>query len=298
MTSALILAAGFGTRLRPLTLELPKPAVPVGDRPLIAHVAEACRRGGIARLVANAHHEHAKLSRIIRDLELEIQVVVEAEIRGTAGGVAGARAHFEPGPVLVWNADILTEPPVTALVELARARDAQVLAVAPRPVGEGTIGLGDDGSVVRLRGRVFGTEAQSGDYIGVMALGAGVVERLPDQGCLLGDVALPHLARGGKVWSVPSLAPWTDLGDLGAYVRASFEWLSGQKQPVWQGRDVRLEPAVTLERCLLGSGVRVLGSGLVSEVIAWPGAAFSAPLARSVVLGSGLVVPFDAPAKN
>ena len=62
MTSALILAAGFGTRLRPLTLELPKPVVPVGDRPLLAHIAVACRAAGLSRLVVNAHHEHEKLT--------------------------------------------------------------------------------------------------------------------------------------------------------------------------------------------------------------------------------------------
>jgi len=298
MTSALILAAGFGTRLRPLTLELPKPVVPVGDRPLLAHVAGACRRAGLTRLIANAHHEHAKLLEIIDSWSLGIQVTVESEIRGTAGGVAGARALFEPGAVLVWNGDVLTEPPIAALLEVARERDAQVLAVAPRAAGSGTIGLGADGSVVRLRGRVFGHEARGGDYIGVMALGPTVVATLPERGCVFGDVALPHLAAGGKVWSVASPAPWTDLGDLPSYVSANFDWLRAQGGGQWLGPDVELAPQVTVERSLLGAGVRVLGAGRVHEVIAWPSAVFSAPLSRAVVLGSGLVVPFDGPAKN
>ena len=204
MTSALILAAGFGTRLRPLTLELPKPVVPVGDRPLLAHVAAACRAAGIGALVANAHHEHEKLRRIIKELSLDIDVSVESEILGTAGGVAGARGRFEPGAVLVWNGDILTQAPVPALLELARMHDAQVLAVSPRRAGEGTIGLDDEGHVVRLRGRVFGRESRAGDYVGVMALGPGVVAELPEQGCLMADVALPHLAVGRKVLTVPS----------------------------------------------------------------------------------------------
>jgi mannose-1-phosphate guanylyltransferase len=298
MTSALILAAGFGTRLRPLTFERPKPLVPVGDRPLIAHIADACRRAAIERLVANAHHEHQKLSALINDLSLNIDVVVEAEIRGTAGGVAGARAHFEPGAVLVWNGDILTEAPVRGLLELAGERDAQVLAVAPRARGEGTVGLAADGSVVRLRGRVFGDEAHSGDYIGVMALGPGTLRTLPERGCLFGDVALPHLASGGKVWSVPSHAPWTDLGDLKTYVTANFDWLAARASATWQGSGVKLEPGVTIERSLLGAGVQVLGQGPVHEVIAWPSAVFSAPLSRAVVLGSGRIVPFDGPAEN
>jgi mannose-1-phosphate guanylyltransferase len=137
MTSALILAAGFGTRLRPLTLELPKPVVPVGDRPLLAHVARACRNAGAGHLVANLHHDADKIISVIERLKLGIDVVVEPEIRGTAGGVAGARRWFEPGPVLVWNGDILTDAPARALLKEAAELEAMVLAVAPR---EGSAG--------------------------------------------------------------------------------------------------------------------------------------------------------------
>jgi mannose-1-phosphate guanylyltransferase len=294
MTSALILAAGFGTRLRPLTLELPKPVVPVGDRPLIAHVAQACRLAGAERLVANAHHEHRKLSAVIQDLNLGIEVVVEPEIRGTAGGVAGARPLLGEGPVLVWNGDILAEPPAWQLLAEARDPHAQVLAVSPRRFGEGSVGLDDEGRVVRLRGRVFGKEIRSADYIGVMALGTSVVAGLPELGCLIGDVALPALERGQRVGSVQSVGAWSDLGDLAAYVEANFRWLDESEQTAWQAPSSRVAPEVRLERSLIGDGVEVGGSGLVREVIAWPGARLLAPLSRAVVLGSGRVVPFDA----
>ena len=308
MTSALILAAGFGTRLRPLTLELPKPVVPVGDRPLLAHVAAACRAAGITRLIANAHHEHEKLSSVIQQLELNIDVVVEDEIRGTAGGVAGARARFEPGPVLVWNADILTDAPVSLLVDVASRRDAQVLAVSPTPVGAGTVGMDAEGNVVRLRGQVFGRETQAGDYIGVMALGPTVVAGLPERGCLMADVALPRLAAGGKVLTVPSTAPWTDLGDLPAYVAANLRWLdadlashprtSALHPQSWVAAGVSVPEPIRLQRSLIGADARLTGSGTLAEVIVWPGATVIAPLSRAVVLGSGRVVPFDETAEN
>jgi mannose-1-phosphate guanylyltransferase len=298
MSSALILAAGFGTRLRPLTLELPKPVVPVGDRPLLAHVAAACRRAGAERLVANAHHEHAKISRVIRELSLDIEVVVEPEIRGTAGGVAGARALLGAGAVLVYNGDIMTEAPAAGLLALAAAHDAQVLAVAPRPAGQGTVGLDEAGHVVRLRGQVFGREARGADYIGVMALGPQLVAELPDKGCLFGDVALPHLAAGRRVLTVATHAPWSDLGDLEQYASANFAWLAGTGRDTWVGQGVEVAPSVQLERSLIGVGAKLLGAGRVTDVIAWPGAVFDAPLSRAVVLGSGLVVPFDAAAGN
>jgi mannose-1-phosphate guanylyltransferase len=302
MTSALILAAGFGTRLRPLTLELPKPVVPVGDRPLLAHIAAACRAAGVGHLIANAHHEHDKLSNLIEELSLNVDVVVEARIRGTAGGVAGARPRLEPGPVLVWNGDILTQAPVQALLERAAERDRQVLAVSPRPLGEGTVGMDGEGNVVRLRGRVFGRELRSGDYVGVMALGPRVVAGLPDEGCLMADVALPALSAGGTVETLSSPGPWSDLGDLAAYVAANFAWLAQQPglgpDAAWSAPGVTVPSGLVLERSLLGAGVSLEGSGRVSEVIAWPGARVIAPLARAVVTGSGRVVPFDETAEN
>jgi mannose-1-phosphate guanylyltransferase len=246
--------------------------------------------------------------------------VLEAEIRGTAGGVAGARSRFEPGAVLVWNGDILTEAPVRELLELATARDAQVLAVSPRPAGEGTVGMDETGALVRLRGQVFGRETQSGDYIGVQALGPRVLASLPDKGCLFGDVALPHLAAGSRVWTVQSTAAWSDLGDLRAYVAANFAWLDslqptangqprldslapltakGQRLTAsWIAPDVAIAPGITVQRSLLGLGAKLTGAGAVTDVIAWPGAAVVAPLSRAVVLSSGRVVPFDESAEN
>ncbi|RYZ02936.1 MAG: NDP-sugar synthase [Myxococcales bacterium] len=292
MTSALILAAGFGTRLRPLTLELPKPVVPVGDRPLLAHVSAACRRAGARQLVANVHHEHWKISSIIDALALNVDVVVEAQIRGTAGGVAGARARLGSGAVLVWNGDILTDAPAQELLATAAEHDAMVLAVAPRAGGEGTVGLDDAGHVVRLRGQVFGREARSADYMGVMALGPSVVAGLPEQGCLFADYALPHLAQSGRVLTVASLAPWSDLGDLPAYVAANWAWLAARGASSFVASGAELAPGVHVERSLIGAGAKVLGAGEVNGVIAWPGATLTAPLSRAVVLGSGLVVPW------
>jgi mannose-1-phosphate guanylyltransferase len=214
--------------------------------------------------------------------------------------VAGARGLLGAGAVLVWNGDILTDAPVAALLRLAAERDAQVLAVSPRPLGEGTVGLDEAGAVVRLRGQVFGREVSGGDYIGVCALGPGVVASVPDEGCLFGDVALPLLARGGRVWSVPSPAPWSDLGDLAQYVAANFEWLRRERGSgaSWVAESAQLAAGIAVERSLIGAGVQVTGSGELSQVIVWPGATVAAPLERAVVLGSGRIVPFAASAEN
>jgi len=295
----MILAAGFGTRLRPLTLELPKPAVPVGDRPLIAHIAAACRAAGIDNLIANAHHEPFKLMMCINSLDLNIHVIVEEEILGTAGGVAGARGLLNEDTLIVWNGDILADPPLSGMLAMAGARDAQVLAIAPRPLGKGNVGVDERGVVARLRGQVFGEEVRGGDYVGVMALGPTVLRGLPARGCLIGDVALPALASGTPVWTLPSLTRWSDLGDLTSYVRANFQWLERSVEPLerthasWCSPEAQLNSGVVLESCVVGRGARVTGVGLLRRVIVWPNAVARAPLDSAVVLPSGLVVPFE-----
>jgi NDP-sugar pyrophosphorylase family protein len=163
--------------------------------------------------------------------------------------------------------------------------------------------MDDEGNVVRLRGRVFGHETRAGDYVGVMALGARIVAEIPEQGCLMADVALPHLAAGRRVLTIVSPAAWTDLGDLQQYVAANFAWLdahlaarpqSSTLNPrCWVAEDALIPPSATLDRCLIGGRVTVTGGGRLVEVIAWPGATVVAPLSRAVVLTSGRVVRFD-----
>jgi mannose-1-phosphate guanylyltransferase len=101
-----VLCAGLGTRLRPLTDELPKPLVPVGDRSILEHALARLSRAGFAQVVINVHHLAELFGRAIHGSGTRVRVVVEPDIKGTAGGVAGARAHLHSDPVLVWNGDI------------------------------------------------------------------------------------------------------------------------------------------------------------------------------------------------
>ncbi len=135
----MILAAGFGTRLRPLTLELPKPLVWVGDRPAIAMVAERLVAAGVREIVINTHHQAEAFStEMLARVPGEISVVVEEEILGTGGGVANAASLLGDGDVVVWNGDILAPLDVRALL----AAHAQFRGEAPPPERAGASDLG------------------------------------------------------------------------------------------------------------------------------------------------------------
>jgi len=292
--SAMVLCAGLGTRLRPLTDELPKPLVPVGDRPLLEHIALALRAAGFDRLAVNAHHLSQELSINLEGLQIALDVVVELELRGTGGGIAGARAGFGAGPVLVWNGDILTEPPISDLLVLARETGGLCLSVMPKRTAQGNIGLGAGGRVVRLRGERFGEELESADYMGVCGVGERCLATLPDVGCLFDDWALPELQRGGQLIAVGTKPGfWQDAGDLLGYLHSNRSWLTLHAQDSggsWVGPGARVERGVTLVESVVGRGARVCGSGRLEGCVVWPGAIAVAPLSDAIVTGKGRVV--------
>jgi len=303
----MVLCAGYGTRLRPLSDELPKPLVPFGDRTLLEHVLDGLLPAFLPAVV-NAHHLADVFAERAKTDDRIAEVVVESEIRGTAGGVAGARAHLGPAPVIITNGDVLARVDWAALV--ARTPPSGVcLAVAPRAAGEGTVGLGERAEVVRLRGERFGAELSSGDYVGTMALGEEALAGLPDAGCLIGDLTLPLLRRGAPVSTLVVAGRWFAPGDgVAEYLDEHRAWLEERAavSPVssrpratpvpppalasYVGPGATIPKGVDLAGCVLGAGVTVTGVGLLRRVVAWPGARVSAPLEDAVVTTRGTVV--------
>jgi mannose-1-phosphate guanylyltransferase len=291
----MVLCAGLGTRLRPLTDELPKPLVPVGDRSLLRHIFDHLAATGFERVVVNTHHLSTTFASAVAELPLPCEVVHEPDIRGTAGGVAGALAHLGDDAVLVWNGDILTRPPTDALLARARATGQLCLAVAPRPRGTGTVGLDAAGRVVRLRGEVFATELHGADYVGVAALGRDCLRSLPARGCLFGDWALPRLREGGPIETVFTTERWIDVGGLLSYWEANLAWLASQRgDGAYVGKGSVVARDVKLEHSLVLRGANVEGSGAFRRCIVWPGGTAAAPLADCIVTTSGRIVRIPA----
>lgn len=283
----MILAAGEGTRLRPLTEQLPKPLVPVGDAPAIAHVARRLRAlGPDVPIVANAFHAADVL---LRWLEAEtIDASLEPSLLGTAGGLARAyRSMGAAGSALVWNGDILADLDPRALAAAHFEHQAMAtLAVRPAAPGHGTVGIGADGCVVRLRGERFGDEASGGEFLGIHVIGATLCDALPPVGCLVGDVYLPALRRGERVraWSTP--CDFEDIGTPLAYWRANMRWLETSRLE----RSVHQTAHVTapVERSCVGAEAIVAAP--ISEVVVWPGAEVRRALTRAIVTPRATIV--------
>jgi len=299
MTTAMILCAGLGTRLRPLTDELPKPLVWLGDRPLLAHIAALLAGGGVRRAVLNTHHlAHRFVARLLASLPLEATAVHEEKIAGTAGGIAGAASALGEGDVLVWNGDILTPLNAAALLE-THEREAQAGAIATLVVtprqgdearpGQGTVGVDKSGAVVRLRGQVFGEEARGADFIGIYVVGAALRARLPREGCMVGDVYIPAMREGRRIATFETNGPFRDLGTIAEYLVENKRWLTNQGKRAWIGSDAVVDANVVVEDSIIGSGATVRGEGVLRGVVVWPGASVTAPLEDAVVLGDGRI---------
>ncbi|MGK4004814.1 NDP-sugar synthase [Sorangium sp. So ce1036] len=295
MAAAMILAAGLGTRLRPLTDELPKPLLWLGDRPLVAHIAARLAAGAARRVVLNRSHLAERFSReLLAALPVEVDLVDEPEPFGTAGGLANAARALGEGDVVLWNGDILIDLDVAALSAAHAQRGAAAtLAVAPRAAGEGTLGLGARGEVVRLRGERFGEEAAGGDFVGVHVVGEALRRRLPSRGCMVGDVYLPWLREGRALATFPAPAVWHDIGTVAAYLAANARWLWRCGQASHVGPGALVAEGVDVTGSVVGAGARVEGAGALRGCVVWPGARVAvgagAPLERAVVTTRGTV---------
>jgi len=128
---AMILAAGFGTRLRPLTQMKPKALMPVANRPILARNIEYLIHHGITEIIVNAHHHARQVVDYLKDTSfgLHIEVSVEPEILGTGGGIKNTEDFWNQEPFLVINSDILTDINLAAVSRVHQTSGALVTLV-------------------------------------------------------------------------------------------------------------------------------------------------------------------------
>jgi mannose-1-phosphate guanylyltransferase len=286
----MVLCAGLGTRLRPLSEMRPKALVPVGDRAALAHVLERLAKAGVGRVAVNVHHRADEMRAWLTENAPAVGVSEEAELLGTAGGVARARPLLgDAGGVLVWNGDILGDVDVRALLASAAAGVEAVLVVRPRARGEGNVGLDDDGRVVRLRAERVASESRGGEFLGVHVLGERLRGALPEKGCLVGDVYIPAMRRGVLLRAFTHERTFFDVGSPRGYLDANLAWLASRGVDRWVGEGARVDEGVALGRVVVGAGAVVEGSGAVDRCVVWPGSLARAPLASAVVAGESVV---------
>lgn len=309
-TTGMVLCAGLGTRLRPLTDERPKPLVPVGDRPLAAWAVDRLAAVGVRHLVANAHHLAEQVDPGLRPWcdrhAASLTVLTESTLLGTGGGIRNALPHLGDD-FWVFNGDVLAAPDLRRAAAVHHASDAWmtlILREDPRAAALGAIEVDDAGRVRRILGEGAAPpeRLRACVFTGIYLISRRVADDLPREGCVVRHTLRRLLARGERVMGVVDGGAWHDLGTPARYAEAQFALLQGELQgfegspgALYQGEGVRLAPEVLVRGpAALGDGVSVDGAGEISCVVAWPGASLRAP-ARAVIVTPRHVVPFSAP---
>lgn len=261
---ALLLAGGLGTRLRPLTEDLPKPMAPLGNRPWLEHLILHLKQEGIEQFVIAVKHYPEVIQRHFGDgsrFGVEIQYAVEKQLLGTAGAIKNAEPMLSD-QFLVINADVVQMAPLLPLLEFHRSHGGAVTIGLTRvedPSAYGVVELTLDGKITRFVEKPPRDQAPSNLInAGIYVMKKEVLEFIPaNQEVSIERETFPLLIeQGAGVYGTVIEGYWMDMGTTERYRQAHWDILDGkvplqlpatrQKQGVYLGKNVQIGKGVIL----------------------------------------------------
>ncbi|MDX1932977.1 MAG: NDP-sugar synthase [Capsulimonadales bacterium] len=310
---AMILAAGEGTRLRPLTLALPKPMVPLVSVPLLTRTLRLLRAQGVTEIAANLFYRPEAIRAELgtgESLGVRLRFSEESVLMGTAGGVRRL-AEFLDETFLVLYGDNLYAADFAPLIAFHRRKGATATMAtftAPNPSACGLVLTDGSGRVTRFQEKpppdqVFTDQANAGVYV----LEPGIFDVIPPGTvCDFGKDIFPRLLveRPGSLFARPLDGYLQDTGTIPAYRQANWDLLEGRAGPPERGvhpTAVIAEAALLLGRNVVGPGTRVGKGATLIETIVWENCRIGekamvreAILGRGVTVGAGATVGADS----
>ena len=236
---AMILAAGLGTRLRPLTDTIPKPLLPIGGTPLLIWNLLLLRANEIREVMINLHYLGHLIETAIGDgsrWDMQVTYSHEPEILGTGGGVKAAEDFFGGQPFLILNGDTLIELDVKALVDFHDTHagvTTMVLRDDPHAAEWGPVESNAKNRILRINGRgIEGTGKNdavvSRMFAGVHILHPSVLQDAPHGTPFsIIDSYTSALANGSRMFGFVHAGYWSDIGTLDRYVQAQRDLEKG-----------------------------------------------------------------------
>jgi len=266
----MILAAGLGTRLRPLTLNTPKALMPVGNVPIIDRIIEYLKTYGISELVVNAHHHHEQIVEHLnggRPFGINIDVRVESNILGTGGGIKNTEDFWDNAPFIVINGDILTNINLRMAYEAhERSGSLATLILHDQPPFN-QIKIDDQRSITHIAGENLANRLA---FTGIHIIDPKLMAHIPEN--VFSNII--HCYRELIREGTPPKAciskghEWRDIGTIESYVLANKGALKGESFLCSPG--CRIDSSVVLKDWAIIGNKTVLEQGVeVCRSIIW-----------------------------
>ncbi len=271
---AVVLAAGLGQRLRPLTENIPKPLLPIGGSTVVERTLERLQRAGVESVALNLHHLGNQIREHLGDSFRGMPLVysVEDRLLGTLGALTNLRDFLQPAEaIVVVNGDSICDWPVEEAIALHRRHHpwATLLVSSyadPERFGGG-VGVNDD----RLASLLPPVQGIPRVFAGLQVFSPRLLEGLPIAPLdTVRDLHDPALQRGEILCALESGAPWFDLGTPRRYLEAGLHVAREEESSPWS-LDARVANGAEIRDCLILSDARIGADVILRDCIIGPG---------------------------
>jgi mannose-1-phosphate guanylyltransferase len=298
---AVILVGGFGTRLRPLTRDIPKQMLPVVDRPIIEHVVAHLAGHGVTRVVLSLGFRPEAFADAYPDgtcAGLPLHYAVEPEPLDTAGAVRFAALEAGMGAdddtFLVLNGDVLTDLDIGAMVASHRAAGAEATLALTEVDDPSRYGVVPTDAEGRVLGFVEKPDAESAPSrwinAGTYVLELSILDRIPDgRPVSIEREVFPAMAAEGCLHAMRSDAYWIDTGTPEAYIRAQLDLVDGTRGDLPAVHpSATVDPSAEVRRSIVMAGATVgPGAHLLNSIVMDGGRVGAGAVVVDSVVGPG-----------
>ncbi|MCS6884455.1 MAG: NDP-sugar synthase [Acidobacteriota bacterium] len=272
----MILAAGFGTRLWPLTIDRTKPAVPFLNKPLIVYSVEYLRSFGVDEIIVNLHHQAESIVAILGDgssFSVRISYSYESVIMGTSGALDLVRELLQDGTFIVMNGKLVTNIDLAAAMQLHRSRNALATLVLKQNVARekfSKVFVDTEGNILG-----FGAYPEASEepvplmFTGIQIMEPEILKYVP-RGVFSHstiDVYPKAIACGERIASYVAEGEWHELSTLRRYLDASLQLLSKSGKDIVLGEGCSIEPTAHVRNSVLWKNVTVGKAARLNRVV-------------------------------
>jgi NDP-sugar pyrophosphorylase family protein len=277
---AMVLAAGLGTRMRPLTLTRAKPVLPVLNRPLLHWTLELLAAHGVTEVMINLHHLPRTVRAAVGDgraFGVKVSYSFEPEILGTGGGPRKVRRWIGDEPVLLLNGDVVFDLDLTRLRrrhERSGAPATLALLPNPDPRRYSRVVTAPDGRIRAVAGLPRPARGTISMFTGIHVLDPALLDRLPaGPSDTVRDLYAPLIAEGRPPLGVRLKGPWYDLGSPSLYLASHQSLLASRFRGLRRGSvihpEARVHPRARVIRSVVGKGTVVSEGAWVRGSVLW-----------------------------